>query len=79
MALDIYSEAEIVIEALGRQGLGADGEALRDAIRAGSTSTEILMAMRWHLRHLSGSPHSVDDDTKRRIRSLLLELDRILA
>ncbi len=49
MARDYYAEAEAVcqeLESAGRADLAAD---LRAAVEAGSTATEILMALRWKL------------------------------
>jgi hypothetical protein len=40
-------------ERVSRGGAGDWGGRLEDAIAAGATSTEILFALRWHLRALS--------------------------
>ena len=59
---DHYAEARRVAAAMRDEGFQDAAQALDDAIAAGFTSTEILMALRWHLAQflaaeLEGSPN----------------------
>ena len=59
---DHYGEARRVAAAMRDEGLQEAAQTLEDAIAAGFTSTEILMALRWHLAQflaakLEGSPN----------------------
>jgi hypothetical protein len=49
---DYYGEARIIAANLKNAGREADGTNLIDAIEAGATATEILMALRFHLMNL---------------------------
>ena len=48
-AYDHYAEARRVAAAMRDEGFQDTAQALEDVIAAGFTSTEILMALRWHL------------------------------
>jgi hypothetical protein len=50
--LDYYAEARKISANLKSIGRETDGRKLLDAIDAGSTGTEILMALRYHLTNL---------------------------
>lgn len=52
---DYYTAAHRLAARLDEEGFAAEAEQLRDAIRSGSTSMEILMRLRWELAHLSKS------------------------
>ena len=51
MARDYYADATALAAKLAAHGYGLWAQQLTDAIAAGATATEIVMALRWH-----GSP-----------------------
>jgi ABC-type branched-subunit amino acid transport system substrate-binding protein len=77
--MDYYAETHAIAAALASEGLSSDAEALRDAIAAGSTGTEILMHVRWLLRQLDEANKTSSLVTKRKIRDVLAALDRALS
>lgn len=79
MAVDFYAELRAIIEGLSRAGYAAEARTLQEAMDAGSTSNEIMMAVRWHLRQIGNVDELVELGTERPIRDLLNELDRLLA
>jgi hypothetical protein len=76
---DYYAMAREVASALRAEGLGDWGSRLEDAIAAGATSTEILMALRWHLRALRSNPVQLSPETERAVRQLLAVIEHALA
>jgi hypothetical protein len=74
MPSDYYLEAGHIIDALVSEGMEWEATKLRDVIMAGSTSTEILMGMRWHLQEIDRANASKNAETKRRIKDLLGKL-----
>ena len=76
--MDIYTEAKVVSDLLAREGHPEDGKRLIDSIENGSTSTEILMALRWHAQKVESSGITVSSYTRERIRRLLSELEKVL-
>jgi hypothetical protein len=79
MAIDYYAEADQIIRALTAEGFTADANSLRDAIKGGSIGTEILMGVRWHLKQIFSANKITNLTTKRKIRELVAELDRVLS
>jgi hypothetical protein len=71
MTIDYYAEARELATRIQREGLAAEAQALIDAMDAGSTATEILMALRWHLTEIDQANNISNLDTRRRIRDLL--------
>ena len=58
---DHYGEARRVVAAMRGEGFEQNARALEDAIAAGFTSSEILMALRWHLaQFLATEPRGSD-------------------
>ena len=55
MSRDIFADVRGLVALLLREGLKAEAHALSDAVESGSTGTEILMALRWHLRQIVAS------------------------
>lgn len=78
MNRDYYAEARAIADALVSEGLASDAEALRDAILAGATSTEILVRLRSVLRRFDRANKTSNLVTKRQIRSLLDGLNAVL-
>jgi hypothetical protein len=79
MTVDYYAETGQIIEALTSEGLSSEADALREAMAKGSTATEILMAIRWHLQQIDRANKSANLTTKRRVRALVKELDKVLS
>jgi hypothetical protein len=79
MATDYYAVTNEIIVALEAEGLTSEATALRDVMEAGSTATEILMGIRWHLQKIDGANRTTNITTKRQIRELITELDRVLS
>lgn len=70
MTRDYYAEAREIARCLEQDGLTAEALAVVDAIESGSTGTEILMALQWHLQRIEGSNPATSLQTRRRIRDL---------
>jgi hypothetical protein len=78
MNRDYYAEAEAIADALVREGFPSDAQALRDALLAGATSSEILGGIRYVLRRFDRANKTANLVTKRQIRSLLDGLNEVL-
>jgi hypothetical protein len=78
MSPSYHTEAREIAGRLEQAGLAADARTLVDAIDAGSTGTEILMALRWQLRRIDESRSHLDADIRARIRALASAIDRAL-
>lgn len=78
MSRDYFAEATRLADDLERDGLVAQARALRDAIEGGSTGSEILMALRFHLRDLESMNLALDFKTRRCIRDLATAIDDAL-
>jgi len=70
MARDYYTEARGIARSLEKDGLIIEAQALIDAIDAGSTATEILNTLRWHLQRIDESNPAMGLETRCRIRDL---------
>jgi hypothetical protein len=75
MTRDYYAEARDIARSLEQNGLTAEARALVDAIDAGSTGTEILMALRWRLQRIDESNPKTSLQTRHRIRDLCAAID----
>jgi len=75
---DYYAIAAEIARALRAEGFGEWGGRLEEAIANGFSSTEILTALRWHLRELRSSPARLSPDTERAVRNLLGAIERAL-
>jgi hypothetical protein len=69
--IDYYADARDIAQSLDRQGLSSEAQSLRDAIDAGSTASEILMALRWHLERIDSGPLRMDLITRTQIHQLI--------
>ena len=78
MAIDYYAEAGEIARCLERDGLARDAQNLRDAISDGSTGTEILMALRWHLQRIDKARPATSPETLGQIRSLAAAIGAVL-
>ena len=79
MPIDYYAETTRIIDALASEGLSAEGRPLRDVMRDGSTATEILMGVRWHLQEIARANTIISLNTMRAVRELIAELDKVLS
>lgn len=78
MARDYYAEARQLADSLDDEGLDEWSGKLKDAIDAGFTATEILMALRWHARQLREASPRLSRPTRRALASLLEGLEDAL-
>ena len=74
----IYMKARDLSDQLSVAGLEAEAEGIREAMSAGATATEILMALRWNLQSLEDGPGSVPAVLKRRARQLTNSISKVL-
>lgn len=70
MTRDYHAEGRDIAARLRQQGLTAEAQSLVDAIEGGSTGTEILMALRWHLDRIEKGGAVKDTDTQRLMTDL---------
>ena len=78
MARDYYAEAREIAKRLASDGLTSEAQVLVDAIDTGSTATEILMALRWHLKRIDESNPVTSPQTRHRIRDLQVAISDAL-
>lgn len=78
-ANDYYGEARRLSAAMRGEGFAENARALEDAIAAGFTSSEILMALRWHLARFLTAKPSGSPDLQRRAKALHRRIDAALA
>ena len=76
---DYYGEARRLSAAMRDEGLEADAQALEDAIAAGFTSSEILMALRWHLDRFMEAKPEGSSTLRRSAKDLRNRIDAALA
>ncbi|MFZ5756754.1 MAG: hypothetical protein ACOY3X_07615 [Pseudomonadota bacterium] len=74
---DHISATKSLIRNLVKAGLEVDATNLDAAIDAGSTGTEILMAIRHHAIKLSENP-LLPEETKKELSTLIQEINRSL-
>ena len=75
---DHYRVAEEIADDLVSEGFDDWAHRIRDAIRGGSTGTEILMAIRWTFGELKTQRIRVSKPVQRRIADLVARLDEAL-
>ena len=79
MSTDYYSEVRQIIAQLSSEGLSPEANALKEAMEAGATGTEILTRLRWELRQIDAATRPIGLNTKRKIHELIIALDQALA
>jgi len=79
MGSDYYGDAMEIAEALASEGRAPEAEAIRTTVSQGSTATEILMGVRWHLRNLIEDRAILRRETADRVSRLLTQLDAELS
>jgi hypothetical protein len=75
---DYHSVAFEIAQNLRKQGQAEWAAKLEEAIQFGSTGTEILMALRWHLQQFKLQGEKCTPETEYLIEELLRELDKQL-
>lgn len=70
MTRDYHREARDIASRLEQEGLKAESASLVEAIEGGSTGTEILMALRWHLDRVDKGGAVKDPETRRLVVDL---------
>jgi hypothetical protein len=79
MARDFYDDAEQIAADLTAEGLVAEANGLRSVIASGATASEILMGVRWQLQNIDRANKTATLGTKRKVRELIAELNKVLA
>ena len=75
---DHYAEAQRVASGMRLEGFEDHAEAVEDAIAAGFTSTEFLMALRWHLDIFLRSKPAGSKALRSSAKGLRKQIDKIL-
>lgn len=68
---DYYGDAQIVADQLATLGLVEWKERIENAVLAGSTSGEILMALRWQLKELLKIERSLPANLRQQAKDLI--------
>jgi RNase P/RNase MRP subunit POP5 len=76
--MDYYAEARRVAAILETEGMVADANSLIEALEAGATATEILMALRWNLRRIQASLTHMSAPAEKRVCELSQAIDKAL-
>ena len=77
MAINYLEEIPKVISLLQSEGLGSNASEVQAAFEAASTSTELLMGVRFTLQQIPSNKTSAT--TKQRIEALISVIDTILS
>lgn len=75
---NIYDKVRHFATVLRHEGKGGFAEKLDDAISYGSTATEILMAVKWHLEQLKEEMADLSPDSQDSVRQLVKEIELLL-
>ncbi len=78
MGSDYLKGAEELIARLQNQGEESEASALREALEAGATGTEIAMALRFRGRSLLDRRQDLDELTRQQLAGFLRDLDEVL-
>ena len=78
MTRDLYADAQVLDNDMGEAGYPEWDRRIDDAIAAGATSTEILMALRWTLSELLAHEAALDEPLRERVSWLAEEIGRVL-
>ncbi|WP_419727877.1 hypothetical protein [Lichenicola sp.] len=78
MAIDYYEEAREISGSIHEIGLNEEGKTLDDALKCGSTSTEILMALRYHLQRIVGDTR-LPEELRGRCTALIEDINSVLS
>ena len=75
---DFYLHAHRIADDLGKHGQREWKKSIEDAIADGSTSTEILMAIRWNLQKCLKEKGLISLRLKKQITDLISKIDDVL-
>lgn len=78
MGRDYYAETRDLAAKLAERGLGSWSQLLTDAMAAGATGTEIVMALRWTLAQMLETEPALPDDLREQATDLQARLDKLL-
>jgi hypothetical protein len=78
MSRDYYADTRDLAAKLTARGLGDWSRRLTDAVAAGATGTEIVMALRWTLAQMLETKVVLPDDLRRQATDLHAGLDKLL-
>jgi hypothetical protein len=78
-ARDYYAEARELASRLTAEGFGDWASRFEEAISAGFTATEILMALRWQAQQLQAAGLPLTAEAAGRLNSLLVGLEEALS
>lgn len=78
MSFDYLSEGRSIAQELSSSGLTDWQKQIEEAIEFGSTGTEILMGVRWHLSQLLKSKDLVPPLLNQRIKDYIMNANRLL-
>ena len=76
MSIDYTKEIPVVIALLMRENLFEEANKIQDAFESVSTSTELLMGVKFYLKQIDNS--KVSDLTSRRILDLIASIEVLL-
>jgi hypothetical protein len=78
MARDFYAEAQDLAADLAELGHRTEADQIRTAVAAGSTATEMLMALRWTLGRLRSVEPNLPSAVQARANDLREAINRAL-
>lgn len=78
MSRDYYAETRDLAAKLAEHGVGSWSQRLTDAMAAGATGTEIVMALRWTLAQMLETEPVLPDDIREQATDLHAGLDKLL-
>ena len=78
MNYDHYKVAKAIASNLRQNGETTWANKIEDAIKSGSTGTEIHMALRWQLQQLRNADVECSSEAESLIDALLREIDKSL-
>jgi hypothetical protein len=78
MSRDYYADTRDLAAKLTARGLGVWSQRLTDAVAAGATGTEIVMALRWILAQMLEAEPALPDDLRDQATHVHTGLDRLL-
>lgn len=79
MTRDYYAESRALGADLRKTGHKAWADKIDTVIETGTTSSEILMGLRWTLGEFCAKEHFLSPDIKQRAESLQTEIDNALS
>ena len=78
MSRDFYADTRDLAAKLTARGRGDWSQRLTDAMAAGATGTEIVMALRWTLAQMLETEPALADDLRQQATDLHAGLDKLL-